>query len=124
MTDPRRWWDNLSGIKKALGAVILTAVAAFSAGGMVSHALTHQLSLPATVASHSRQLHGLRVRVDSVQEVVVELQEAAKSVDGLAMRVDSLFRLEDETYCLVQALAFNLDPAVVCKETRRHHDDE
>ena len=113
----------LSPTKQAITAIVVVAIAAFGAGGTVTHLLAQQAGLPSVVQANRRGLERLEVRVEEVEAVLSDLEETAESFVLLNARVDSLFVMEAETYCLVRAHTYGLDPDVACQETRRHDEN-
>lgn len=114
---------EMGPVKQAVTALVAVAVASFGVGASLTHILAQQTGLPSRVEANAQEIAALAVRIDRVETAIEGLENTAASLAALSVRVDSLFVLEEETYCLIRAHCYGLDPDIACQQTRRRNDE-
>lgn len=112
------WLQGLSPFVK-----VAAAVGVLLGAGWTGHiAFSQQVGLPALVGRTVERVNVLEERVDFAEEVLSELTLDLGGFHQLEERVDSLYGLQIETYCIVRAHALDMDPFVECTLTQRERD--
>lgn len=105
---------TLSDVRKEWRTIVMLAGAAVAIAGFGwgSHALIgEQIEVPATVKDNTHRITSLESKVVGIEEALSD-QETA--FDALRAQLYILGEYEERTYCLVQAHAFDMDPATAC----------
>ena len=109
------WVRSLSPIVKGI-----STVGVLLAAGWTGHvAFSQQVGLPSVVGRTVERIGGLEDRMHVAEEEIDGLQASVPPLLELEDRVDSLYVLQAETYCIVRAHALDLDPLRECTLNRR-----
>ena len=109
------WIHNLSRTAKTL-----SGVGVLLAAGWTGHvAFSAQVGLPSVVGQSVERITGLESRMERAERIILANETGVSSVFLLERRVDSLYALQEATYCIVRAHALDLDPLAECTLNRR-----
>ena len=106
-----KWLEVLDTIPKLVRVAIV-------AGGLLGLGWTGHIIFGQTIGL-PRMLAQTVGRVEILETRMDRFELETENVGLLETRVDSLFRLQRDTYCLVRAHTYGLDPDLVCREIRR-----